>query len=172
MQVHAMLVSLERPDQPEVLSLIAELDTYQAALYPPESNHGIDAALSQPNVLFAVARDARGKACGCGAIVLDGKAGELKRMFVRPVHRGLGVGKALLAFLEAEALRAGCTLLMLETGIRQPEALGLYAGCGYARRGPFASYTNDPLSVFMQKQLNSPCGAPASGKSDFRQSPE
>ena len=149
-----MLVSLERPDQPEVLSLIAELDTYQAALYPPESNHGIDvAALGQPNVLFAVARDAQGNATGCGAIVLKGKSGELKRMFVRPVHRGLGVGKALLAFLEAEALRAGCTQLMLETGIRQPEALGLYAGCGYVRRSPFASYTNDPLSVFMQKRL-------------------
>lgn len=149
-----MVVSLERPDQPEVLRLIAELDAYQAALYPPESNHGIDlAALGQPNVLFAVARDAQGSACGCGAIVLAGKVGELKRMFVRPVHRGLGIGKALLAFLEAEALRSGCTQLMLETGIRQTGALGLYARCGYARCSPFASYSNDPLSVFMQKQL-------------------
>jgi putative acetyltransferase len=42
---------------------------------------------------------------------------------------------------------------MLETGIHQPEARGLYARYGFAHRGPFADYTNDPLSVFMQKHL-------------------
>jgi putative acetyltransferase len=44
---------------------------------------------------------------------------------------------------------------MLETGISQPEALALYARCGYARRGPFGDYWNDPLSVFMSKQIGS-----------------
>jgi len=149
-----MRIALERPDQPEVLSLIAELDAYQTVLYPPESHHGIDInALGQSNVLFAVARNTEGHAIGCGAVVLKPTFGELKRMFVRPQHRGHGIAKALLAFLEAEAVTAECRLLMLETGISQPEALGLYARSGYARCGPFASYTNDPLSVFMQKRV-------------------
>jgi putative acetyltransferase len=149
-----MRISFESANQPEVLDLIAELDAYQAALYPPESNHGIDIeALSRPNVLFAVARNTEGHAVGCGAIVLQSTFGELKRMFVAPQHRGQGIAKAVLVFLEAEALVRGCTLLRLETGISQPEALGLYARSGYARRGPFEGYANDPLSVFMERQI-------------------
>src|SRR5207248_1664036 len=79
--------------------------------------------------------------------------GELKRMFVRPQHRGGGVARALLAFLEARAATQGCTLLTLETGIRQPEALGLYERSGFERCGPFGNYPNDPLSVFMRKRI-------------------
>jgi putative acetyltransferase len=41
---------------------------------------------------------------------------------------------------------------MLETGIRQPEALGLYERLGFVRRGPFGDYAEDPLSVFMEKR--------------------
>jgi putative acetyltransferase len=149
-----MRIALEHPGQPEVLALIDALDAYQAGLYPPESNHGIDLqALAQPEVLFAVARDGEGEAIGCGAVVLGQASGELKRMFVRPSRRGLGAGKALLAFLEAEAARRGCTRFMLETGISQPEALGLYERSGYERRGPFGAYAEDPLSVFMHKNL-------------------
>jgi len=158
-----MRISIERPHRPEALALIAELDAYQASLYPPESNHGIDIdALDRANVVFAVVRDAEGHAVGCGALVLESTFAELKRMFVRPQHRGHGIAKALLAFLEAEAVAKGYDLVRLETGISQPEALGLYSRSGYARRGPFASYTNDPLSVFMEKQLGvSTPGSPA-----------
>jgi putative acetyltransferase len=147
-------IALEPARQPEVIALVDELDAYQSVLYPPESHHGIDMdALSQPNVLFAVLRGEEGAAVGCGAIVVGKEYGEIKRMFVRPHFRGRGAAKALLVFLEGEAARLGCTLLMLETGISQPEALALYARCGYARRGPFGDYWNDPLSVFMSKQI-------------------
>jgi putative acetyltransferase len=149
-----MQIALEAPRQADVIALVDELDAYQNVLYPPESNHGIDIdALSRPNVLFAVLRDEKGGACACGALVLGKEHGEIKRMFVRPQFRGRGAAKALLVFLEAEAARRGCTLLMLETGISQPEALALYARCGYTRRGPFGDYWNDPLSVFMSKQI-------------------
>jgi putative acetyltransferase len=147
-------IALETADQPEVIALIAELDAYQDALYPPESRHALDlAALTQPDVLFAVARTAAGQAVGCGAVVLDAEAGELKRLFVSPAARGQGLAQRLLARLEAEAVGRGCQLLQLETGPYQPEALGLYARCGYERRGPFGGYADDPLSVFMEKRL-------------------
>lgn len=147
--------SLESPDQPEVIALIAELDAYQDTLYPPESRHALElASLKQANVLFAVARDAAAQAIGCGAVVLAAESGELKRMYVQPRGRGRGVASAMLALLESEARRAGCRLLRLETGPYQPEALGLYARHGYERCGPFGKYTNDPLSVFMQKRLD------------------
>ena len=149
-----MRIALERPDRPDVVNLVDELDAYQKPLYPPESHHGIDIeALGQPGVLFAVVRSAEGAAIGCGAVVLGPAYGELKRMFVRPQHRGQGVARALLAFLEASAIAKGCTRLMLETGVSQPEALGLYERAGYVRRGPFGDYVDDPLSVFMQKHV-------------------
>ncbi|CAM3703526.1 GNAT family N-acetyltransferase [Roseateles saccharophilus] len=147
-------LALESADQPEVIALIAELDAYQDTLYPPESRHLLDlSGLTQPNVLFAVARDASGRAIGCCAVVLSPDFGELKRMFVSPHGRGQGAGGRLLALLEAEARGRGCGLLRLETGPYQPEALALYARCGFARRGPFGGYADDPLSVFMEKAL-------------------
>jgi putative acetyltransferase len=151
-----MHLAFESPDQPAVIALIAELDAYQDELYPPESRHTVDiGTLTQPHVLFAVVRDTDGVVSGCGAIVLNPGFGELKRMYVHPRCRGQGMGRALIEFLEDEAPRRGCTLIQLETGPYQPEALGLYERMGYTRRGPFAKYTDDPLSVFMQKQLAS-----------------
>ena len=150
----AMSIALEPPDQPEVIALIAELDAYQDTLYPPESRHSLDlAALKQPNVLFAVARDITHQAIGCGAVVLCAEFGELKCMYVSPRGRRRGAAKNLLTLLESQAMGSGCKLLRLETGPYQHGALALYASAGYERQGPFGKYTNDPLSVFMQKHI-------------------
>ena len=149
-----MHIALESPDQPEVIALIAELDAYQDTLYPPESRHALDlASLKQANVVFVVARNADGQAIGCGAVVVGEEYGELKRMYVRPDSRGAGVASQVLGLLEATAISRGCKLFTLETGPMQPEALRLYESFGYVRRGPFGKYTNDPLSVFMQKRV-------------------
>ena len=147
-------IAFERPDQPEVVALIDELDAYQKPLYPPESHHGIDmAALMRPHVLFAVARTGEGEAVGCGAVVLTDGWGELKRMFVRPALRGRGIAQAIVGLLEASVRERGFALMRLETGVSQPEALRLYERAGYVRRGPFGDYGPDPLSVFMEKRL-------------------
>ena len=147
-------IAPESPRQDAVLDLIRQSDAYAASLYPAESNHMIDlAALERPEVRFFVARR-DGRAVGCGALVLghDGQA-ELKRMFVDPATRGLKVGRDLLARIEDEARDLGVRLIRLETGIHQPEAIGLYRRFGYLDRGPFGDYGPDPLSVFMEKTL-------------------
>lgn len=150
----AITVSLEPAAQPEVIALIEALDAYQVPLYPAESHHGIDmAALSEPNVLFAVARDGQGAAVACGAIVVGPAYGELKRMYTLPSHRGQGIARALLARLEAEALARGVSEFTLETGYLQHEAIGLYERLGYRRCGPFGDYAEDPNSVFMHKRM-------------------
>jgi putative acetyltransferase len=147
-------IGVERPDQPEVVRLIDELDEYQKPLYPAESHHGIDIdALLQPSVVFAVARDMHGIAIGCGALVVNGDWGELKRMYTSPAARGRGVAQGILAFLEAEASQRGVGIVRLETGNLQPEALRLYERAGYTRRGPFGAYGPDPASIFMEKLL-------------------
>jgi putative acetyltransferase len=155
-----MPVKLESPNQADVLKLIEDLDNYQKPLYPAESHHGIDInALQAANVLFAVARDASGQALACGAIVLEqggpsdvaANYGELKRMYTEPAARGQGIAKALLSFLEAQAIVQGTNCFALETGYLQPEAIGLYQKCGYSLCGPFGNYKEDPNSVFMRK---------------------
>lgn len=147
-------VAIERPDLPEAVALVDALDAYQQPLYPAESHHGIDiAALLQPDVVFVLARTAQGQAAGCGALVAHGDWAELKRMYVLPALRGRGVARAVLAFLEDEALRRGVQVTRLETGNLQPQALRLYERAGYARRGPFGDYDDDPHSVFMEKAL-------------------
>ncbi len=149
-----MRIALEPPDRPDVVELIDELDAYQKPLYPPESHHGIDLeALSQPGVVFAVLRDDHGAAIGCGAVVVLPGYGELKRMYVRPANRGNGRARELLAFLAREAAARGCTRLMLETGVRQPEALAFYRREGFVPCRPFGPYSDDPQSVFMERSI-------------------
>lgn len=146
----------ERPGQPDIMALLAARDAYMAELYPAESNHALDlAGLMVPAVTFLVARQ-DGLAVGCVAVVRGADGfGELKSMWVDPACRGGGLGRALLATIEAVACRQDLTALRLETGIHQPEALGLYRTQGYGEIGPFGHYRADPLSVFMAKPLGS-----------------
>lgn len=97
-----------------------------------------------------------GELVACGAAKVlddDGRYGEIKRVFVLETHRGQGLSKAVMARLERHLLDSEINLVRLETGVKQPEALGLYGRLGYAVRGPFGSYRHDPLSVFMEKVL-------------------
>jgi putative acetyltransferase len=64
------------------------------------------------------------------------------------------LAKLILARLEQETRTLGLRLMRLETGTLQPEALSLFAGMGFAPRGPFGDYpADDPYSVFMEKEL-------------------
>jgi len=152
--VSKITIRQESPRQAEVERLLEALDAYQSVLYPPESNHFLDVgALAASNVRFFVARRG-GEALGCGALRIDGAGyGELKRMFVTPAARGLKLGRRILDRLEEEARQQGLGWLRLETGIHQPEALGLYRSAGFVEREAFGDYRPDPLSVFMEKRL-------------------
>lgn len=155
-------VWLRQPEIAGAVALIAELDAYQSALYPPESHHALDlASVDDRGLLFVLARDDQGQAVGCGAVVLCPEYGELKRLYVRPQQRGQGLAKKIMQALETAAVESACGMLKLESGPYQPEALGLYARCGYERCGPYGAYADDPLSVFMQKKLAVHAGAEA-----------
>ena len=92
---------------------------------------------------------------GCGAIRrLDADTAEIKRMYVEPGARGQGVGRAVLAALEAEGRRLGVTRIMLETGERQVEALALYSRAGFVRIPAFGEYVASPLSLCMGKEVS------------------
>ncbi len=150
-----MQVELESPNQPEIILLIEALDAYQDTLYPAEARYALDlTALEQKNILFAVARDSAGAAIGCGALVLGSDSAELKRMFVRPSHRGQGAAAKVLNKLEVESVKRDCYFLQLETGPFQPEALAFYKKHGFQICDAFGDYPEHPLSVFMEKKLS------------------
>lgn len=147
-------IAREDPRQPEVRRLIAESDAYLQALYPSESNHLVDVdALAAPGTVFLVAR--RGEeVLGSIAFRIAGPDhAEMKRMFVRSQARGSGLGRRLLDALEDAARGQHVDRISLETGIRQPEAIGLYRASGYRECPPFGDYAADPLSLFMTKRL-------------------
>jgi len=95
-----------------------------------------------------------GRAVACGAIqTLDGDSAEIKRMYVRPAHRGRGLSRQLLAALEELALRSGRTVLRLETATYLPTAIGLYTSSGYAEIPVYGEYVANPYSVCFEKRL-------------------
>lgn len=141
------------PQRDDVIALLTASDAYMAALYPAESNHMLDVdALRQPDIRFLIVERADA-AVGCGAIRIADGYGELKRMWVDPALRGHRLGIRILEALIDEARRLKLPVLRLETGISQPEALGLYARFGFVNIPAFGEYKPDPLSVFMERRL-------------------
>jgi DNA-binding MarR family transcriptional regulator/GNAT superfamily N-acetyltransferase len=99
--------------------------------FDPEQSSLADAgAMSPPTGLFLVAR-LRGSPIGCGGLVHHGSAAELKRMWVAPSVRGLGLGRRLLGELESRAREAGASVARLDTNRSLTEALGMYRSAGY-----------------------------------------
>ena len=141
------------PVQSEVINLIQQLDKYQESMYPPESNH-LDpiVELSKSNVVF-LATYIDLEICGIGCVKMFDDYGELKRLFVTRKHRGKGLAKALIKELESHLAINRIMVARLETGIHQREAIGLYKMLGYSEIAPFGDYTEDPLSVFMERKL-------------------
>ena len=142
------------PRAPASVALIEELDRHLVALYPAESNHLMDLeALAAPEVEFFIAQ-VDGAAVGCGAIKRFRDYAEVKRVFVAPRARGLGVARRIIRALQAAASASGLRVLRLETGIHQPDALALFESAGFTRRERFGDYpANDPYSVFMELNL-------------------
>jgi GNAT superfamily N-acetyltransferase len=149
------VITEERPDSTDALKLLSELDEeLWRHPYPPQSRHAFTVEkLLREKVAFFVARvDAEPLACG-GIKIFAGDYAEVKRMYVRAASRGRGLGKAILSHLAGYAQQQQVSLMRLETGIYQVEAIHLYERWGFKRRPPFGEYKNDPLSVYFEKRL-------------------
>lgn len=149
------VITAERPDTVDAIKLIEELEGELVLLYPDESRHGlsVEELLKQKVAFFVTRHD--DKAAGCGAVQLFGKEyGEVKRMYVRPAFRGLGLAKLMLEHLANHARENAVNILRLETGIHQHEAIALYESWGFKSSPPFGEYEEDPLSVFYEKKIS------------------
>ena len=144
-------------DDPDVQRLAADQQTEIRARYGGKEEPGTTPSAADIGLVL-VARDDDGTALDCGALrALGDGVAEVKRMYVVPAARGRGVARAVLAALENAARERGWTVLRLETGPLQPEAIGLYGGAGYVRIGPFGGYAGDPDaadSLFFERVLD------------------
>lgn len=91
---------------------------------------------------------------GCGAIKeYDTQTMEVKRMYVDESHRGKGIATLILIELEKWARSLGYKKCILETGIKQPEAISLYKKNGYSIIPNYGQYENVETSVCFEKDL-------------------
>ena len=151
-------VSVRRVELDSLLAqgLIRELNAELKQRYPePGATHfrleADEVAEGRGAFLVAFKGD---EPAGCGAVRRIGEdTAEIKRMYVRSAARGRGVGRAILEALVAEARRIGMQRLLLETGERQPEALGLYHSAGFVPAPRYGEYVGSPVSICLGKDL-------------------
>jgi GNAT superfamily N-acetyltransferase len=106
-------------------------------------------------VVFYVVYDDKESAIACGALKhFDESTAEIKRMYVKPDIRGRGISKAILTKLEQHAKELHYQRLILETGLKQPEAMSLYRVFGYTPIKCYGQHADDPDSRCFEKIIN------------------
>lgn len=146
---------------PDSVLLVEQVQEEYVARYGGRDESPIDPhEFEDPTGMFFVGRlDAVPVVSGAwrrrADVLLAGttRTAEVKRMYVAPAARGLGLARRMLAHLEATARAAGVEALVLETGQKQPEAIALYTSAGYARIPGFGYYRDSPLSRCFGKPL-------------------
>ncbi|MFE9930715.1 GNAT family N-acetyltransferase [Streptomyces sp. NPDC005533] len=151
-------------DHPDAVELNDQVQLEYRERYDGEGDATfLDPAMfTPPRGLYLLAYDATGAPVASGGWRVqdendegysDGDA-ELKRMYVVPEARGLGLARRILAALEADARAAGRLRMVLETGDQQPEAIALYLSAGYTMSRKFGHYRFHDSSRCMTKPLH------------------
>jgi len=148
-----IIIQAVDPRLPEVINMIADLDEYQASLYPPESNHLVDVEKLADQAYYFIAAFDGDRPIAIASFKRAEDYVEIKRLYVPKPHRGKKLAVRLMIVLQKTALSEGYPEARLETGVHQHEAIALYEKLGYERTVPFGTYKEDPLSVFMRKKL-------------------
>lgn len=143
-------------DHPDAVTLREQMVAEVSALYPmgraEESRDGglkVDPATV---VMTGVGYDDDEPVAHVAVRLID--AGhEIKRMYVRPDHRGHGWSSLLLQAAETAVREAGATRLILHTGVRQQAAIGLYEARGFTPIDVYPPYLDVPESLCFAKDL-------------------
>ncbi|MER6159782.1 GNAT family N-acetyltransferase [Streptomyces sp. NPDC001868] len=150
-------------DHPDAVKLDGEVQAEYDVRYGDggDATHMDPAHFVPPAGLYLIAYDEYGRALATGGWrtqdandeeYQDGDA-EIKRMYVTPEARGLGLARRILAELESDARAVGRTRMVLETGAKQPEAVALYTSSGYEPCAKFGYYRFHDLSLCFAKAL-------------------
>ena len=148
-------ITLKRTNSsdPQFLLLVTELDAELREMYHDlMDTYGPYNVIDPIDTVVIAYTDGRPAGCACFKQV-GNKTGEVKRMYVRPAARGLGISSMMLLDLDAWALSLGCETMLLETGEKQDIAVNLYTRCGYKRIANYGPYLNIKTSLCFGKKL-------------------
>jgi putative acetyltransferase len=141
-------------DNGDFIDLVKQLDLELWKRYGEEQSF-FDRFNKLNSIKHVVVAYQNTKPVGCGAFKEYEKSiAEIKRMYVAPEVRGLGIAAAILTDLETWAFELKYSECILETGIEQPEAIRLYEKCGYKVIPNFGEYAGVKVSVCMGKRVN------------------
>lgn len=162
----AVSVGIEPFDGDDARALIAALDADLDERYAADMDaegepdramlNVLHDSVTAPHGAFLIAR-LDGAPVGCGALrpapVGEPGTAEVKRMYVASSARGRGISRRILEGLEQQAAALGYRRVVLETGIRQAEAMALYESAGYGSIPNYGAYRDSPLSRCYGKDL-------------------
>lgn len=149
-------------DDPVARDLVARVQQEYVDRYGGPDDAAVDPAeFVPPAGLFLVA-EVGGQPAGCGAWRRhteegaggDGAVAEVKRVYVVPALRRMGLAQVLVRALEDSAREAGYRSVVLNSGDRQPEALALYEAMGYRPVPGYGIYAAEPGAVFLGRDLS------------------
>jgi ribosomal protein S18 acetylase RimI-like enzyme len=157
----AVQISVRDPADPAaracVRAYVDELGRrFDTGFEPARSLPAADQDMIPPAGVFLVAT-LHSEAVGCGGLKFhDGAPAEVKRMWVAPAARGLGLGRRLLSELESHAAAYGVTVLRLETNGTLAEAISLYRSSGYRE---VAAFSDEPYAHHWFEKTLDPCAS-------------
>ncbi|MGZ4458249.1 MAG: GNAT family N-acetyltransferase [Nocardioidaceae bacterium] len=146
---------------PDAQTLVADVQAEYVTRYGGPDNTPLDPAVFDPPAGMFLVGYLAGAPLAMGGWRLRPDvtafgcttAAEVKRMYVAPPGRRNGFARVVLAELERTARAAGADLMVLETGLRQPEAIALYTSSGYQPVQAFGHYAWSPTARYYGKPL-------------------
>ena len=154
--VTTLTIALDDPNAADVQALLERHLDFARRHSPPEDVHALDTSgLTASDITFFSARQG-GRLLGLGALKqIDDRHAEIKSMHTAEAARRLGVARAMLDHLLAEARARGCTRVSLETGSMDAfaPARRLYEAAGFVACTPFGGYVPSRNSTFLTLEL-------------------
>ena len=150
------MIQLHRTDSnhKDFIALVKQLDTDLAKR--DGEDHAFYAQFNKIDLIkYVIIAYKNKQAVGCGAIKeYETFTVEVKRMYTLPASRGMGIAGKVLNELENWAAELNYSRCILETGIRQPEAIALYRKSGYCSIPNYGQYAEVTDSRCFEKILN------------------
>lgn len=148
---------VERPvDHADAAQLLAAFYQEQLGRYGFAESLDLEQGdYAAPNGVFIVAYR-QTVPVGCGGVRWHDRTAatvEIKKIYLAPAARGCGIGRALLARLEARAVERGADRVILETGVRNTAALGLFTGTGYEPTERYVAARDPSINRAFAKSL-------------------
>lgn len=150
------MIVLQRTDYLNIdfRQLVVELDEELRERYPSDHDeHAVLNTMPANSCVIVAYEDSACTGCGCFRHTEEPGTVEVKRMFVRKIFRGRGISRIICGGIEEWAKELGVKRMILETGIKQPEAIRLYESIGFIRITNYGEYLNNDNSVCMEKIL-------------------